>query len=999
VGPRDLSLLALIAALSPGQEPPAPPSFPASVEQVVVDAVVLDETGAAVTGLSRDDFLVAEDGRPQAVASFEAVEVRDEAKPAPVARAGVASNAAPASVARRTLVIVFDDLGLDPARGERARTAVGAFVRTEARDGDQLALVSTSGGARWVARTREELEDLLDVVARLRGLRVSDPPAERMTETEACRVHVQRDGRTTALVIERYQASGMAIGRGIEQLVAADAAAACQRATTRARQVLEVLGRCARSLQGVRGRKAVVLVSPGFLEDAAATDYQRVREACREANVAVYFLNAAGLEAPPTSLAVDPPFPFRAPGAGEEPPSTEPGTRQENLAGAGWAPDRDAAAGGERVADDTGGFVVRDTNDLAGGLRRVARDARAYYLLGYVSTNAARDGRYHKITVRLSPRAAAGRERWKVRARRGYNAPTEAGPGPTPSRVEDELQRVLDSPVGRGDLPLRVAAYTLEDSPKEPGAIRCRVVTELDPRTLAAAGGRPADAGVDVAYETLPRDGGPGERLSKRVKPSAAEGRDWLTVLQDLAVSPGVHRLTVAARDAASGRFGSVSVRLDVPPTRAFRVSTPVVSPAGPAGAAPATRAAGAADREFTPADHVQVAFAVYGARSDPGSGGPRLSVSYAVVPAGDGTSPARFTRVASDATGAFQPRVEFGAAELAPGPFLFVGRVVDEVAGRQVTFTEPFTVASAPEVPAAAAPSAPAAADPELAALLERAGRYVVEYEGAFHDIAAEEEYSQRAPHGDPNLPDWVRTRADVVFARLAPPFPWASYRDVYEVNGSPVRDRDGRLERAFRESPATALARAQAILAESTRYNIGPERTVNLPTLALLILHPANQSRFAFEGKGRKGTAVEVSFREQARPTIFREFTESRRQVPPGSARSTDRGGDLPVEGRFSLDPARGTVLRSEVHFRFADDAMARVMTKYGGIGSDARATITTTYRAEPGLAIWVPVEMKERYEGGAFGYGTDAVARYSRFRKFEVTVEQGGARVAPP
>ena len=142
-----------------------------------------------------------------------------------------------------------------------------------------------------------------------------------------------------------------------------------------------------------------------------------------------------------------------------------------------------------------------------------------------------------------------------------------------------------------------------------------------------------------------------------------------------------------------------------------------------------------------------------------------------------------------------------------------------------------------------------------------------------------------------------------------------------------------------------------------------------------------------------------MEVAFREQARPTICREFTESRRRFDPGPAHTTERGADLPAEGRFLLDPGRGTVLRSEVRFRFGADPTAAIVTRYGGIASEARATITTTYRAEPGLAIWVPVEMKERYEGGSFGYGTDAVARYSRFRRFEVTVEQGGARVAPP
>jgi hypothetical protein len=715
-------------------------------------------------------------------------------------------------------------------------------------------------------------------------------------------------------------------------------------------------------------------------------EYGRTREACREANVAVYFLDAAGLEAPPTDLAVSPTAVFR-PLRGESPPD-EPGSDQETLAGAFAAPDRDAAALAASLAEETGGFTVRDTNDLAGGLGRVAREVSSYYLLGYVPANPARDGRYKKITVRLSPAGSGARRGWTVRARRGYGAPAGGAPAPVAAPAP-ELLRVADSPVERSDVPLRLAAYTLEDSAKKPGTIRCLLATEVDTRALAPAreGGRRGEAGLDVAYETLPRAGGPGERILKRVEPKA-EASDRLTVPQEIALPPGIHRVTVVIRDVASGRTGSVSLRVDVPPAGVFRVSTPELTAVGELGAEKPRRDP-LGERRFTPVDRVRVAFAVYGARSDPASGQPRVKVGHAVMPAGGDASSPRFASVASEDPGSLQRRVELSLAGLASGPYLFVGRVLDEVAGRQLTFTEPFTVVSAPEpapaaaAPAAAAPAAGAATDPELAALLEQAGRYVVDYESAFHDLAAEEDYSQRSPNAERSGPDWIRTRADIVFARLAPPFPWATFRDVFEVNGTAVRDRDGRLERAFRESPATAVGRAEAILAESTRYNLGPERTVNLPTLALLILHPANQSRFVFARKGAKAGEVEVAFREEARPTIFREFTESRSTAAPGVGRPTQSGADLAAEGRFWLD-RRGTVLRSEVRFRFQHDATA---------------TITTTYRAEPRLAMWVPAEMKERYDGGAFGNGTDAVARYSRFRKFEVTVEQGGARVAPP
>jgi VWFA-related protein len=1011
-----VSWLVLAAGLSAAQEPPAPPLFPAVVEQVVVDTVVLDERGAAVTGLSRDDFLLTEDGTLQRVVSFEAVEASAPAggaQPALPSGTRVATNAAsPSPAPRRTIVIVFDDLGLSPLQGERARAAVADFVRTEMAIGDQLSLASTSGRDRWVARRAEEIEDLLDVVSRLRGLASSDLSEQGMTDDEAHRIHVQHDPRTAAQVAERYRAAGITMGQALGQLVSANAAATHQRASARARQTLAALERSARSLQGMRGRKAVILVSPGFFYEPGVAEYRHVLEACREANVAVYFLSAASIDERTSNLAVTPVFPLGPSRPPVEGPPGEPGTELEALAGALAPLGHAAAAGSDSVADDTGGFVVRDANDLASGLRRMAEDSRAYYLLGYVSTNAARDGRYRKIRVRLSPRAGASGGGRRVRARRGYYGPTDAPPARAASLAEDELRRVLDSPVDRSDVPVRLATYTFEDSAKTPGTVRCLLVAEVDGRALTppVKGGR-GGVGLDVAYEILPRGGGHSERALRRVKldPSATLARGWLPVEQEFLLPPGVHRVTVAVRDAASGRSGSASARVDVPPTGAFRISSPIVSVLGETDDKGRSHPTPAGGREFASGDRIQVAFDVYGAARDPGTGRPRVSMACAVVRATAGASSrARLAPVGADQGGSLHRAVDFELAGVEAGEYQFVARVVDEVAARPLTFTEPFAVAVAAEQRTADAPAPPATSDPELAALLEQAGRYVVEYEGALHDLAAEEEYTQHAPSGistqsirpgmsptgsitayptrDERAPDSRRTRADVVFARLAPPFPWATFRDVYEVDGAKVRDRDGRLERAFRESPGTAVARAEAILAESARYNIGPERTVNLPTLPLLFLHPLNQARFTFElkGRGSGGASVEVAFREQKRPTMVRGLAESTIQIDPAAPRASLSGGDLPAEGRFWVDARRGTVLRSEVRFRF----------DLGGT-----ATITTTYRAEPSLAMWVPAEMKERYGGGGFGAGTDAVARYSRFRKFQVTVEEGDVRLPPP
>jgi hypothetical protein len=295
---------------------------------------------------------------------------------------------------------------------------------------------------------------------------------------------------------------------------------------------------------------------------------------------------------------------------------------------------------------------------------------------------------------------------------------------------------------------------------------------------------------------------------------------------------------------------------------------------------------------------------------------------------------------------------------------------------------------ASSPPALDAGRPGPDTASSTELAELRRRVGEYVAEYERSFSDLVAEETYAQRVAgwRYDETLKRLVRactvckrtTRADLVFVRLAGEIPWASYRDVFEVDGRNVREHEQRLVKLLSSPGADAQEQARKLLAASAAYNIGPvTRTVNLPTLALLFLLPRNQERFEFRLGGRRtiGTteAVELVFRETSRPTLVKG---------PWNA-------DLPAEGRFWVDAARAAVVRSEVEFAF---------------GAEAEAHVTTDYRPEPALAMWVPTEMREHFADvprakvKTFPVPFRGVARYERFRRFTVSTEEKVA-LPPP
>jgi hypothetical protein len=272
-------------------------------------------------------------------------------------------------------------------------------------------------------------------------------------------------------------------------------------------------------------------------------------------------------------------------------------------------------------------------------------------------------------------------------------------------------------------------------------------------------------------------------------------------------------------------------------------------------------------------------------------------------------------------------------AKSLEPGRYELAASVGET--GKAAEAVASFEIAAGRARETAAAPSAAAVPD-DLAPVLQLAASYVLEYERSFNDLVAEEAYTQwtvgRPVHtpGPPvtctameakptaSSPVSCRrtTRAEVVFVRLGGKIPWGTFRDVFEVDGHKVREREGRLEALFSQAASARDAeRVRVILGESSRYNIGPVfRNINFPTLALMFLHPRNQARFEWKrgGTRRFGATlgVEVEFEEKARPTIV----------------DKDGQGDLPAHGRFWIDPARGTVLRSETRFDLAAAGTAR-------------------------------------------------------------------------
>jgi hypothetical protein len=244
----------------------------------------------------------------------------------------------------------------------------------------------------------------------------------------------------------------------------------------------------------------------------------------------------------------------------------------------------------------------------------------------------------------------------------------------------------------------------------------------------------------------------------------------------------------------------------------------------------------------------------------------------------------------------------------------------------------------------------------PKLDDVVARLGRYVADYGERLANVVAEETYRQEIPQTIGNAAS--RTlRSDYALTRAADRDAWVGYRDTFEVDGRPVRDREERLQRLLGTG---AFGQAGRIAEQNSRFNLANDllpRNVNVPTFALDLLHPRNRGRFAVRrlgtdaDNGRPGWLLE--FRERERPTIVR----------------TPDGRNQPSRIQVLVDPATGEILRTAVSWE------------------QVKGSIVVTYGRVPGFDVAVPLRMSERFTTRN-GSNINGDATYMNFRQFQTS-----------
>jgi VWFA-related protein len=520
-------------ALLAQQRPTA--TFRSSVDLVTVNVVVRDKNGNLVRGLMRDDFTVTEDSRPQTISTFDFEEIATQpmdvapaAMPTVLGSVGRAAAAAAPSAApkpvidmhgRRLIAMLFDMSSMQPEEVRRSATSARDYIEKRLTASDVVAIATLSTTLQVVqdfTGDRELLLATLDRISGVEGMGFEEVQAADPTDDTA-----------TAF--------------------AADDSEFTLFNTDRRLQAIQAL---TEAMAPIEQKKSLIYFSSGMTQTGLdnRVAIRTVIDRAARSNVSIYTADMRGLQA-----------------LGPAGDASQASTRgQSAFSGSAVSARFDTMSASQdalsSLAEDTGGRAFFDQNDFASVFDRIVADTSAYYLLGFSSTNGAKDGRFRRIRVSLK------RSDLKLEYRAGYYAPRDFAHSGQDDR-EQQLMEQLFSDLSVTDLPVYASsAY-----------FRMKGDRYFVPLWVVVPGSKvPFDRNGDKSKATLDilavvRDPQqrPVARIRDTVNLSVAAADDVqrknVQYQTDLELPPGVFQLKVVVRENQTGSMGSFEAAITVP--------------------------------------------------------------------------------------------------------------------------------------------------------------------------------------------------------------------------------------------------------------------------------------------------------------------------------------------------------------------------------------------------------------------------------------------------
>jgi VWFA-related protein len=434
---RRLSLVLLsfcfpmMTAILSAQQPPQParptakasssmPVLRVNTHLVQVNVIVNDKHGNPITGLTKKDFVLLDNKKPQEIHLFSAETnlPRDQSQASPLPDTYSNRLSEQANVSASVTVILLDALNTEFADQALTRKQVLKFLEN-LRPQDRVALY-------WLGNNLYVLNDFTSDVASLRGAlgRSAGESNRDLAESNVDYLSTNSPNSSLPAGIPAGQTSSRAAFRS-----AFDQRVANESTKNRVRLTTAALIAIAHHLGSLAGRKNLVWVSGTFpfslgqgrfdlnwANDTGggsfAGEIARAAQALTDAGVAVYPVDARGLMGNGLTAAGD---------YSEAPPPEFSGEGDEHL------PSRVAPGNLETMkvlAERTGGKAFYGSNNLSEAIRHAIDDARLTYTLGFYPVSAKWDGTFHSIKVRVNIPGV------EVRSRTGYFALPDLAPPP-----------------------------------------------------------------------------------------------------------------------------------------------------------------------------------------------------------------------------------------------------------------------------------------------------------------------------------------------------------------------------------------------------------------------------------------------------------------------------------------------------------------------------------------------------------------------------------------
>ncbi len=518
--------------------------FKSQTTIVQVPVVVTDKAGNHIHGLSKADFKVLENGKPQKIASFEEFIAAAIVRPSAISTAGTFTNVSPdESTPHAVTVILLDEVNTPFLDQASARKQLVKYMAAHLQPSQPVGLMSLSEkGLTTLSGFDTDPQALMAALKKASGhvstMENYSNDAKEIASTGAAQNSLSRGigaSESPELVIQRFML----------QLDAVDATYNQARAIeTTLRAFLEI----AWSLSGTPGRKSLVWFTgsfPFYLDSFTSVPgdnslralYERSLQALNDAQVSIYPVDARGVLSDPTF-------------SGENTGSLLP-------AGASDSALQSSITSLKTFAAMTGGVAYHNTNDLPGAYGRAVQDSSSYYLLSYYLDHGNNKMGWRKLQVEVSHKDA------EVRARAGFLV-TNVSANPQLTQKAD-LDLALHSPFESTGIPMaeRWEGFRTKGQKKEVGFAlsipATGLIDEADKNSVDLEFVAQAMNNSAVAATVS-------QQFKGNIVPEtlAKLKTDGILYRHFLDLAPGDYKVHFVVRDNLTGRIGSLIVPLTV---------------------------------------------------------------------------------------------------------------------------------------------------------------------------------------------------------------------------------------------------------------------------------------------------------------------------------------------------------------------------------------------------------------------------------------------------